>query len=334
MDEGVMNEIKQVCVVGAGAIGGIVAAYVARAGWQVSAIARGSHLAAVQKNGISIRSPKGDFTVAVDASDDAAKFGVQDLVVIGLKGQQIGAMLPHIAHLIGPQTIVLPAINGVPWWYFHKSGGEYEGSVIECLDPSRKMFAALDPNHIIGCVVHAAGEIVEPGVVRSNGNVAFYIGEPDNTDSARLKLLANWMTQSGLEPRVSMNIRVDMWTKLVGNTSFNPIAALTRAWMDDICNNEGLIALIRSVMQELHTVARAYGTEPSMTIDKRLDLARSVGRVKLSTLQDVEAGRALEIAPLLQAPLELGARLKLPMPWTQALCALTGQLNASLSGRT
>ena len=320
----------KVCVVGAGAIGGVIAARFAHAGFTTSVVARGAHLQAIRERGLTLHGPGETITVTPPASDEPAAFGPQEMVIIALKAHQIPAMLPRIRALIEPETVVVPAINGLPWWYFFREGGPHDGATVDCLDPRREMFAALDPHHVIGCVVHAAAEVTAPGEIRTNGNRVFHLGEPDRSLSRRLNALADAFRMAGLEPQVSDNIRADVWMKLVGNMPFNPIAALTRTNLRQICENPGLIAWIQVLMEEANQVGRAYGVEPKMSIAKRLELAHTVGPVKASMLQDLERGRSMEIDPIIGAVAELARKAGLATPNIDLLHTLIAALAANV----
>lgn len=315
-----------ICVVGAGSIGGFIAASLARAGLAVSVVARGAHLQAIQARGLTVTSPSEKFTVQLPASDDPAAFGPQEIVFIGLKAHQIGPMLPKLKPLIAPHTVVVPAINGIPWWYFFREGSELDGTPVRCLDPDGAMLAALDPHHIIGCVVHAAAEVSAPGEIRSNGLRTFYIGEPDHSLSRRLNGLAEAMVRGGLEAHVSENIRADIWMKLIGNLTFNPIAALKRLNLTQICDDPALIAEIRRGMEEADQVSAAYGVPQVMNIDKRLELARGVGPVRSSMLQDLEAGRPMEIEAIVGSVVELAHGKGIPVPTIKSLYERVSEL--------
>lgn len=325
----------KICVVGAGAIGGILAARLAHAGFPVSVIARGAHLAAMRTGGLTLKSPEGSLTVKVPAEEDpavlAGAVGQQEVIFIALKAHQIPAMLPRLAPLIEPETVVVPAINGVPWWYFFREGGRFDGQPIACLDPHGALFGLLDPHHVVGCVVHASGEVTAPGEVTWNGQKSFVLGEPDGSLSRRLNCLADALHRAGLQPKVSERIRDEIWMKLIGNTSFNPVAALTRARMNRISDNPGLIAFIRSVMEEMVRVADAYGIRQLVGIDRRLEIARSIGPVKVSMHQDLELGRQMEVEAIVGAFIELAGKVGVPVPLASALHALISELAASVA---
>ncbi|HEX4327463.1 MAG TPA: 2-dehydropantoate 2-reductase [Burkholderiales bacterium] len=323
----------KICVVGAGSIGGLIAAYLARSGFDTSVVARGAHLRAIQAQGLTLVAPDERFTVKLNAAADPAALGVQEIVFLGLKAHQIPEMLPRLGPLIGSHTVVVPAINGLPWWYFFREGGAQDGQPIRCLDPQGVMFGQLDPHHIIGCVVHAAAEVSAPGEIRSNGRRTFYLGEPDGSLSRRLNGLTDAMVRGGLEAHVSDNIRAEVWMKLVGNLTFNPVAALTRANLTEICDNPALIGLIRRGMEEGNAVSAAYGVPQTVSIDKRLEIARGVGPVRSSMLQDLEAGRAMEIEPIIGSVVELARTKGIPTPCIDLLYAMVTELARHMPAR-
>ena len=315
----------RICVVGAGAIGGLVAAWFARAGHEVCAVARGAHLEALRANGLTLLAGGKRTVLPLRASDDPAGFGAQDAVFVCLKTHSIGAMLPRLKALLGPDTMVIPAINGLPWWYFFREGGRFDGQSVACLDPAGTLFDALDPKHILGCVVHAAAEVPEPGVVRHTAGRVFLIGEPDRTKSARAERLVAAMNAAGFEARQAEDIRVEIWVKLIGNLSYNPVAALALAHMDDIHGSEALLALIRRMMEEAMRVAGAYGVRIPMTVDERIDIARQLAGAKISMHQDVEKRRPLETEAIVGAVVELARKAGIATPMVDAVYALIAE---------
>ena len=323
----------KICVVGAGAIGGVLAGRFAHAGFDTSVIARGAHLQSMRARGLTLKTREGSITVPVRAHDDpaalAAETGTQEVIFIALKAHQIAAMLPQLQPLIALDTVVVPAINGVPWWYFFREGGRFDGEQVQCLDAGGAMQRALDPHRIIGCAVHASGEVTAPGEVSWNGQKLFVIGEPDGSLSRRLNAVAEAMQKAGFEPRVSERIRDEVWMKLIGNAPFNPVAALTRARMDAICANPELIAFLRSAMEEMTRVADAYGIRQLVTIDRRLDIAKSIGPVKISMHQDLELGRPMEITAIVTAYLELAAKAGIASPLLSGLHGMISALAVS-----
>ena len=312
----------KICVVGAGAIGGWIGAGMARAGHDVSLVARGSHLEAIRRRGLVLQSDGEVHTVPAMASEDPGAFGVQDAVFIALKAYSIPDMLPRLAPLLGTNTVVVPAINGIPWWYFYREGGVFDNSVLDCLDPRGDMLKALDPGHIVGCVVHGAAQVVEPGVVRHTAGDLVYLGEPDRSVSERVQNLSSAMISAGFNAPVAGDIRQEIWMKLIGNLSYNPVAALTLAHMDEISANERILGLIRAMMREAMEVAEAYGIAVSLGIEARIDMARRIGHAKISMHQDVEKGRPIEIDAILGSVLELARRARIETPVMDMVHAL------------
>jgi 2-dehydropantoate 2-reductase len=324
---------RRIAIVGAGAIGAALGARLALAGHAVSVVARGEHLLAMQAGGITLREKGVEQNIPVRAVAKVGDLGQQDVIFITLKAHQILPLLAEVATVCHKDSVVLPAINGIPWWYFHGDTSAFaddkvDGRRIRCLDPAGRGLADLDPGHLLGCVVHASAEVVAPGVVVSNGQHRYRIGEPSHTLSPRVEALCALMREAGLEPMATARIRDEIWMKLVGNTSYNPVGALTRARMDQINRNDGLVQLIRDVMGEVQALARAYGCDPLVSVEERIAIAKGIGPVKVSTLQDLERGRPLEVDGILNAPIELGQRAGVPMPFTRALAALLGELNA------
>ncbi|HKC44014.1 MAG TPA: 2-dehydropantoate 2-reductase [Burkholderiales bacterium] len=302
----------RVCVVGAGAIGGVLGARLAAAGHEVSLVARGAHLEALRANGIALKDGEGTRALRVAASDDPSGLGAQDAVFIALKAYSIGPMLARLAPLLGPDTAVVTAINGIPWWYFCREGGRFDGARVECLDPDGAMLRALDAKHLVGCVVHASAEVIAPGVVHHTSGRDFILGEIDGAATPRLDAIAAALESAGLRPVPSRRIRDDIWTKLIGNTSYNPVAALTGALMSEINANPALLGLIRRMMIEGMQVAEALGARITVTLDERFGLARKLGAAKISMLQDLERGRPLEIDAIVTAVCELGRKAGVP----------------------
>jgi 2-dehydropantoate 2-reductase len=315
----------KICVVGAGAVGGMTGAWLARAGHEVSLIARGDHLEAIRANGLTLLEQGRRGSLRLPASENPADFGVQDAVFLCLKTPSIAAMLPRLKPLLAPDTTVIPAINGLPWWYFYKEGGSLEGRPVDCLDPGGAMLSALDPKRILGCVVHAAAQVTGPGVVSHTAGRLFILGEPDRSMSARAARLAAAMNAAGFEARVAADIRIEIWTKLVGNLSYNPVAALALAHMDDIHGNEALLALIRTLMEEAMRVAAAYGARVPMTVEERIGIARKLAGAKISMHQDIERRRPLETEAIVGAVTELARKAGIATPMIDAVHALIAE---------
>lgn len=315
----------RICIVGAGGIGATLGARLALAGHAVSLVARGEHLRAIREQGWHFvdEVERSEHCLRLPASDDPAELGVQDAVFIGLKAYDIAPMLARMAPLLGPQTIVVPAINGLPWWYFHGVGGANEGRVVRALDPAGTMFASLDPDRLLGCVVHLAAEVRAPGIVHHTSGRRLILGEPRGGSTPRLAGVAALLTQAGFEVEATNDIRLAVWTKLVGNLSFNPVAALTGYRMDQLCADAGVMEVIRAAMLEAMAVAEHYGVKVAMTPEARIELARQLGAARISMMQDLEAGRQLELGPIVEAVMELAQDADLAMPVTRHVHALT-----------
>ncbi len=316
----------RVAVVGAGSIGAVLGAKLAATGHEVTLIARGVHLAAIRAHGLTlvdhVGTHSGNYRLA--AGDDPTAFNAQDLLIIGLKAHAIGAMLPRLRTLISEQTVVVPAINGLPWWYFHGVGGALEGTTLRSLDPDGSMFAALPPRHIIGCVVHIAAEVRAPGEVHHTNGTRIILGEPAGEHiTERLQRVCAALDQADFEAIRSTDIRLDVWTKLVGNLSFNPIAALTGYLMSEIVADEDVLDVIRAMMREGMQVSEHYGVRIPMTIEQRIDLARQLGAAKISMLQDLEQRRRLELDAIVGSVIELAERASIAVPTIRHVHALT-----------
>ena len=314
----------KVAVVGAGAIGGVLGARLAARGHDVALVARGQHLAAIRSGGLVLVDHVGEATGSyrLAASEDPADFGAQDLVFIALKAQAIGGMLPRLRALLKDDTVVVPAINGLPWWYFYREAGPHDGRRLHTLDPHGSMFADLDCRHLLGCVVHVAAEVRAPGEVHHTGGRRMVLGEPDNSTSGRLQHVCALLDAAGLQAQPSERIRLDVWIKLLGNLSFNPVAALTGYLMNQICADEQVLEVIRSMMREGMAVSAHYGYPMPMTPDERIDMARQLGAAKISMLQDLERGRPLELVPIVGAVIELADLAGLRVPTIRMVHAL------------
>src|SRR5208282_5189055 len=289
----------KICVFGAGAIGGYMAGELALAGHEVSAIARGAHLAAIRSHGLKLIVKGQTRTVAVPASDDPATFGPQDVVICALKAQQAQASAGAFAPLLGPRTAVLTAMNGIPWWYFYKERGPLDGHHLESVDPGAAQWNAIGPERAIGCVVDPACEVVAPGVIEHRLFKRFTIGEPDGSTSDRIVALRDALVSAGFDAPIRDTIRWNIWLKLWGNVCFNPISALTGATLGRMIGNPELRALCKTMMLETQAVNEALGVHiPTEMMDRRLAGAASATHHKMSMLQDLERGRSLEIDAL------------------------------------
>ncbi|MEV6609974.1 2-dehydropantoate 2-reductase [Kutzneria sp. NPDC051319] len=305
----------KVAVLGAGAIGAYVGAALHRAGVDVHLVARGAHLAALRRDGVRVLSPRGDFTANPPSTDDPAEVGEADFVFLGLKANSYASCGKLLAPLLGPDTAIVAAQNGIPWWYFHGLAGHpLEGRRIEAVDPGGAVSEVLDVRRAIGCVVYCSTEIEEPGVIRHLEGTRFSIGEPDGSISRRCQDLSAAMIAGGLKSPVEPRLRDDIWIKLMGNVAFNPLSALTGATMAEICAHDDTRAVVAAMMAETVAIARAAGSEPSVSIEKRIDGARRVGHHKTSMLQDLEAGKALETDAIIGAVVELADLTGVPAP--------------------
>ena len=315
----------RVAVVGAGSIGAVLGAKLAATGHDVTLIARGAHLAAIRGDGLTLVDKVGKHSgnYRLPAGEDPAALGAQDLIIIGLKAHAIAAMLPRMQALIGDDTIVVPAINGLPWWYFYGAGGALEGTTLRSLDPRGSMFADLAPRHILGCVVHIAAEVRAPGEVHHTNGARIILGEPIGGISERLQRICAALDAAGLDAIRSSDIRLDVWTKLVGNLSFNPIAALTGYLMSEIVADEDVLDVIRAMMREGMQVSEHYGVRIPMTVEQRIDLARQLGAAKISMLQDLEQRRQLELDAIVGSVIELAECAAIAVPTIRHVHALT-----------
>jgi ketopantoate reductase len=319
---------RRICVVGAGAIGGLLAAKFALAGEDVTVIDQGAHLNAIQRNGLKLEWHDGKVqTAKMKAVNKAADAGKQDLVVLAVKAHFLDQVVRDIDHLLDKDTIVLTVQNGLPWWYFQKLGGKYDNQRLESLDPSGVLSKKIDPSRLIGCVVYPAAAVTAPGVIHHVEGDRFPIGELDGKTQARTKLLHDLFIKAGLKSRVLKDIRSEIWLKAWGNLSFNPISALTHATLVDICQFAETRALAATMMKEAQDIAEKLGVTFRVTIDKRIAGAESVGAHKTSMLQDVEAGRSLETEALIGSILEMAKITNTAAPAIESVYALVKLLN-------
>ena len=296
----------RVCIYGAGAIGGFLGVALARAGCEVSLVARGPHLAAIRENGLTLLQDGQRETVRLNASEDPAELGPQDHVIVALKAHSVPAVAKKMTALFHEETSVVTAVNGVPWWYFHGLGGDLEGTRLESVDPGGVQWDTLGAERAIGCVVYPACEIEDPGVITHQDGDRFTLGEPSGEKTERVQALSEAMRAGGLKAPVRPRIRDEIWVKLWGNLSFNPISALTGATLEQICGDAETRAVARAMMLEGQAVGEALGVKFAIDVDKRIDGAAAVGAHKTSMLQDLERGRAMEIDALVASVQELG----------------------------
>jgi len=314
-------------VFGAGAIGGLVGARLAQNGVDVSLIARGPHLAAMRERGLRCSGidPDDDFTVQLPATDDPAELGVQDVVFVGLKAHSAAEAAGTMTPLLGPDTVVVPAVNGFPWWYFHGFGDPYEGHQVHAVDPGGAQWNAIGPDRVVGCVVYPAADLPAPGHVRHTEGNRMLVGEPDGAVSDRARVIGRMLTEGGFRAPVRRNLRGDVWMKLWGNLAFNPVSALTGGTLEELAADPAVRSVIRAMMQEGEQVANALGVKFPLDIETRIDGAGAVGPHKSSTLQDLEQGRPLEIDALTLAVSEVGKLVGIDTPTIDLVYALVRQ---------
>ena len=321
----------KIAIYGAGAIGAHLGAMLARTEHDVSLIARGPHLKAMQENGLTFRSSEEEFTVHPTATDDPASLGPQDYVIVTLKAHQSAGVVDLMQPMLGSETAVVTCMNGVPWWYFHGLGGDLEGKTLETVDPGQKQWRDLGPERAIGCIVYPATEIVEPGVCQHIEGNTYSLGEPSGERTERAKTLSQALIAGGLRAPVRTAIRDEIWVKLWGNLCFNPISALTHATLEDIGTDPGTREVVVKLMQEGQAVGEALGAKFKVPLEKRLAGAVAVGAHKTSMLQDLERGRPMEIDALVTAVAELGDIVGVDTPMLDAVLALV-QLRAKTAG--
>ncbi len=308
-------------VLGAGAIGAYVGAALARGGSDVTLIARGAHLRAMQEDGVRVLSPRGDFHAHPQATDEIEAVADADAVFVGLKAYSLPEVAPRLGAALGPGTAVIPAQNGIPWWYFQSHSGPLAGTVLESVDPGGVTARSIDPERVVGCVVYCSTELVAPGVVRHVEGTRFAIGEPDGTVSDRCRRISEAFVAGGLKCPVEERLRDQIWLKLIGNAAFNPVTALTGATLGELGALPEMVELLRSILEECAAVAAALGVELPVSQERRLEAGIAVGDHKTSMLQDLEAGKPLEIDCMTGAVIELADRLGIAVPHTRAVHA-------------
>jgi 2-dehydropantoate 2-reductase len=315
--------MKKVCIVGAGAVGGLIGARLAAAGKaDVSAIARGATLAALREHGWRLQSPDGDVQTPARASDDARELGLQDLVVVAVKGPALGAVAPMLAPLLGPQTVVLPAMNGVPWWFCRGVAG-VEEMALESVDPGGAIAAAIPHERVLGCVVYVSAAIAEPGRIVHRFDQRLVIGEPKGGSSSRTDAVVELMRHAGFDAKASADIRHDIWFKLWGNLTVNPVSAITGATGDRILADPLVRAFCSAAMREAAAIGERIGCPIAQTPEERHTVTAKLGAFRTSMLQDVEAGRPIELDAIVGAVHEIGMRLGIATPSIDALLGLT-----------
>lgn len=321
----------KICIFGAGAIGGYMGAKLALAGADISLVARGPHLAAIQSNGLTLIEDGQSHTVKVRATDDAESLGPQDYVILTLKAHSVPPVVDKILPLIGPHSTLVSGANGVPWWYFHNFEGPLNGTRLASVDPGDVQWNGFGPDRVLGCVVYPAAEVSEPGVIRHIEGNRFSLGEPSGEKSARAIALSGALTAAGLKAPVRKRLRDEIWVKLWGNLSFNPISALTHATLDVLATDPGTRAVARAMMVEAQTIAEKLGVVFPIDVDRRIDGGAAVGAHRTSMLQDLDAGRPMEIDALVGSVAELGRLTQTPTPTIDTVLALV-RLRARMAG--
>jgi 2-dehydropantoate 2-reductase len=317
----------KVAVLGAGAIGAYVGAALDRGGADVHLVARGAHLDAMRRDGVRVLSERGDFEARPHVTDSPADVGPADIVFMGLKEYSYATSGPLLDPLMGPETAVVTAQNGIPAWYFHGLDSPYRGHRVEAVDPGGSVSEVIPPERTIGCVVYCSTAIERPGVIRHMEGTRFSIGEPDGSISKRCTAFSEAMIAGGLKCPVEDDLRRDIWLKLMGNISFNPISALTGATMGQIARDAATRQLAVAMMQETLAVATALGSAPDISIERRLAGAERVGDHKTSMLMDLAAGKPIELAAIMAAPIELAHLVDVPMPSVEAVYAAVSLLD-------
>ena len=315
----------KVCIFGAGAIGGYLGVQFAQAGADVSLVARGAHLEAMRKNGVRLLKDDQEIVAHPTCTNDPAELGVQDYVIVGLKGHQLSSAVESMQPLLGNDTSIVTAVNGIPYWYFYRHGGKLEGSTLESVDPGGRQWGELRPERAIGCIVYPATEVVEPGVIRHVYGDKFPVGEPSGERTERVEKISKVFEAAGLKAPVLDNIRDEIWLKLWGNVSFNPISALTHATLDVITTDPGTRAVAKAMMVEAKEIADQQGIGFRVDVERRIEGARKVGAHKTSMLQDLERGRPMEIDPLVTVVQEMGRLQGVPTPTIDVVLALVQQ---------
>ncbi len=325
----------KIAVVGAGAIGGYLGTQLALAGEDVTFIARNQNLRAINEQGFTLHREDGSTVRCrqLRAVQDMSEAGAQDAVLLTLKAHQVRDVLPGLRALFGPQTLLVSFINGVPWWYFDKLSGPYEGRQLRSVDPDGFIASHIESERVIGGIVYPAAELLSPGVVRVIEGNRFSLGELDGNRSERIQALASSLMQAGFKAPISKDIRSEMWVKLWGNLSFNPLSALTHATLEDICTFPLSRELAERMMTEAQAVAEKLGVKFKISIDQRIHGAQAVGAHKTSMLQDVEHGRALELDALVGAVVELARITETPTPSIDAIYAATALMAHTLQSQ-
>ena len=312
----------KLCIYGAGAVGGLMAAWLARSGHEVCVVARGTQLEAIRRSGLRVRSNGAVETFSVRADSDPSKFGPQDYVLVTVKAQSLGDVARTIAPLLGPKTSIVTAMNGVPWWFFDRLAFRNGGERLESLDPDGTLSRAMPTERLVGCVIHLAASTPEPGLISHNMGQKLILGEPGGRNGERTSRIADALKQAGFDVTVTPAIEKEFWVKLLGNVSFNPVSALTLSTADRLIQDANVKDYMIKVMREVLAIGRAVGVDADIDPEARIDMARALGKFKTSMLQDMEAGKPLEIDGLLAGTLEIARKAGVDAPYTQSLFGL------------
>ena len=323
-------------IAGAGAIGAYMGARLAKAGFDVTLFARGPHLRAMQEHGVRVRSVEGDFQTQPRIVGSLDEAGQADVVFLGVKAHSLTQLAPHLQPVLGPDTTVVSTQNGIPWWYFQGFGGQWDGLRLERIDPGGVISAAIEARRIVGSIVYFSTEIYEPGVIQHIEGNRISLGEPDGSRSERCRRIAEALVTSGLRCPITTHIRQEIWVKILGNASLNPVSALTRATLAQMLRDPGVAEVIRKIMQEVEAVSKKLGMELSVSVEQRMAGAAKVGEHKTSMLQDLEAGRPMELEALVGSVVELGDRVGVAMDHTRTVysCARLLAQAASTNSKT
>ena len=319
-------------IAGAGAIGAYIGARMAQAGFDVTLFARGPHLRAMQERGVLVKTAEGDFVASPAITGSLEAVGPVDVVFLGVKAQGLPQLAPQLGPVLSPDTTVVSTQNGIPWWYFLGFGGEWDGLRLERIDPGGVISSAIEARRVLGSIVYFSTEITAPGVVQHIEGNRISLGEPDGTRTDRCRRIAEALIASGLRCPISSRLRHEIWVKLLGNASFNPVSVLTRSTLVQMVRDPEVCSLIRNIMQEVEALSHKLGLELPISIDQRIAGAEKVGEHKTSMLQDLEAGRSMELEALVGSVVELGERVGLPMPYTRTVYACAKLLAESVAG--
>jgi len=321
-----------ITVIGAGAIGGHIAAKLAAAGESVKVVARGEHLKAIRERGLKLKENGEEIVARVEATDRIAEAGGADLIVLGVKAHQLAPIAAEVASIVAPTTTIMTTQNGIPWWYFFKHGGRYEGVRLERVDSGGVIASHLPIDAVVAAIIYQAAEIESPGIIRHVEGHRLPLAEIDGAKTERIAALSELFTKAGFKSPALSDVRSEIWMKLWGNLTFNPVSALSHATLEDICRFAPTRALAAAMMREAQTVGEAFGIRFRLSIDKRIAGAESIGAHKTSMLQDIEHGRAIEIDALLGSVTELARLANVATPHLDAICAVTKLLGETVVG--